>query len=88
MKNKLVYLLALLLFKDLFLLYACDACNLRQPKVIRGITHGSGPESNWDWFIVAIILLITLLTLFYSLKFLIKPQEKNKSHIKYTIISD
>ena len=67
---------------------ACDACKLQQPKVTRGITHGTGPESNWDWFIVGVIIIITLLTLYYSLKYLIKPEEKDKNHIKYTVLSD
>ena len=76
----------------LFLLWngyyrACDACELQQPKITRGFTHGVGPESNWDWLIVGIITFITLATLFYSFKFLLKSQEKNKEHIKNTVLN-
>jgi hypothetical protein len=66
--------------------HACDACKLQQPKITQDFTHGTGPESNWDWLIVAIIAVITLATLFYSFKFLIKPGEKNKKHIKNSIL--
>ncbi len=66
---------------------ACDACDLQQPKITRGFTHGTGPESNWDWFIVGAFTMITLLTLFYSFKFLIKPGEKSKKHIKNNVLN-
>ncbi|AKK74559.1 hypothetical protein HX13_07170 [Chryseobacterium sp. P1-3] len=63
--------------------FACDACKLRQPEVTRDFTHGTGPESDWDWFIVGIVIVITVLAFVYSLKYLIKPGEKNTNHIKY-----
>ncbi|MET3037205.1 hypothetical protein ABXT08_13930 [Chryseobacterium sp. NRRL B-14859] len=66
---------------------ACDACDLQQPKITRNLTHGPGPESNWDWLIVGGMALITLVTLFYSLKFLIRPGEKNKQHIKNNVLN-
>ncbi|MEJ5106825.1 hypothetical protein [Chryseobacterium sp. MYb328] len=66
---------------------ACDACTLQQPKITRNFTHGPGPESGWDWFIVGGMALFTLVTLFYSLKFLIKPGEKNKKHIKNNVLN-
>lgn len=66
--------------------YACDTCKLRQLKVTQNLTHGAGPESNWDWFIVAIVVVITLLAFFYSVKYLVKPGEKNKNHIKYSFL--
>lgn len=67
-------------------LFACDTCKLRQPKVTQNLTHGAGPESDWDWFIVAIVIAITLLAFFYSVKYLVKPGEKNKNHIKYSFL--
>jgi hypothetical protein len=66
---------------------ACDACKLQQPKITRNVTHGTGPESNWDWLIVGIITALTLATLIYSFKFLIKPGEKSKKHIKNNILN-
>ncbi|MBV8327719.1 hypothetical protein [Chryseobacterium sp.] len=68
-------------------LQACDACKLQQPKITRNLTHGTGPDSNWDWIIVGIVTAITLATLVYSFKFLIKPGEKNKTHIKNNILN-
>ena len=84
MKNKKILFVALSMLS--IFSWACDACNLRQPKITRNITHGTGPESNWDWFLVGLIALITILTLYYSIKYLIKPGEKNREHIKHRII--
>ncbi len=69
-------------------LWACPACEKNQPKITQGLTHGTGPESNWDWVIIAVITIITLLTFIYSLKFLIKPGEKNSNHIKQSILNN
>lgn len=66
--------------------YACEACKLQQPKLTRNITHGAGPESRWDWLIVGIVSLIVLYTLFYSVKYLVQPGEKNADHIKNSIL--
>jgi len=68
--------------------WACDACQLQQPKITRNITHGTGPESGWDWFIVGVVALIAVLTFVFSVKFLIRPGEKDKSHIKYSVFSN
>ena len=68
--------------------WACEACRLQQPKITRNITHGTGPESGWDWFIVGVVALIAVLAFAFSVKFLISPGEKNKSHIKYSVFSN
>lgn len=67
--------------------FACDACKLQQPKVTRDFTHGVGPRGDFDWIIVAIIAVITILTFIYSLKFLVKPGEKEQNHIKNSIFN-
>lgn len=67
--------------------FACDACKLQQPKVTRDFTHGVGPRGDFDWIIVAIIAVITILTFIYSLKFLVKPGEKDRNHIKNSILN-
>ena len=74
----------LMLFANYIL--ACDACKLQQPKITKDLTHGAGPESDWDWFIVGIVILITVVAFIYSIKYLIKPGEKDKSHIKYSFL--
>lgn len=66
--------------------HACPVCERNQPKVLRGIVHGSGPESNWDYVSVWITGIIALITLFYTIKWLIRPGEKNKEHIKYSVL--
>lgn len=66
---------------------ACDLCKKNQPAPLRNITHGTGPQSDWDFLIIAGGLLIVSLTLFYSLKYLIKPRENSPDHIKNRIIS-
>lgn len=67
---------------------ACPVCEKQQPKITQGLTHGAGPESNWDWVIIAAITLITALTFIFSLKYLIKPGEKNTDHIKQLILNN
>jgi formate hydrogenlyase subunit 3/multisubunit Na+/H+ antiporter MnhD subunit len=67
---------------------ACPVCEQQQPKITKGWTHGAGPQSNWDWVIIGIISVITILTFIYSLKYLIKPKEKNTNHIKHLILNN
>lgn len=67
-------------------LWACEVCERNQPKVLKGITHGAGPEGKWDYAIVCVALIIVVLTLFYSIKWMIKPGEKGKKHIKRLIL--
>jgi choline-glycine betaine transporter len=67
--------------------WACPVCERNQPKVLKGITHGTGPESQWDYVIVWITILIVLLTLFFSVKWLIRPGEKSPEHIKRVILN-
>jgi hypothetical protein len=69
-----------------FIALSCPVCESRQPKYLRGITHGAGPESNWDWIIVGIVVAITHLTAFYSTKHLIKPSECHYQSIKNSVL--
>lgn len=65
---------------------ACPVCEKQQPRLLRGITHGAGPESDWDWVIVGIVMAITLYTLFRSVKLLVRPGESEQSHIKQSVL--
>ncbi|QEC53168.1 hypothetical protein EDD80_104144 [Anseongella ginsenosidimutans] len=65
---------------------ACDVCEKNQPAALRGIMHGPGPESNLDFIIVAAASIIVLLTLAYSLRYLIRPNENGPEHIKNIVI--
>lgn len=66
---------------------ACPVCERQQPKILRGIVHGQGPDSSWDYIIVWSVVVITLITLIFAVKWLLKPGEKNKTHIKYSILN-
>lgn len=68
--------------------FACPACEKQQPKLLRGISHGAGPDSNWDMVIVWIVTIIVIFTLFFSIRFLVKPGEKSESHIKRFILNN
>jgi hypothetical protein len=67
---------------------ACAVCQRQQPKITMGLTHGAGPQSNWDWVIIAIVAAFTLYVLFFSIKYLIKPGEKSTDHIKMAILNN
>lgn len=65
---------------------ACPVCEKQQPEILRGVTHGAGPQSQWDYVIVWVGVLVVLLTLFYSVKWLMRPDERSDTHIKHLII--
>lgn len=67
---------------------SCPVCERNQPAVLRGITHGAGPESRWDYLIVWVTVAIVLATLFFSVKWIIRPGEKSGTHIKRMILNN
>lgn len=67
---------------------ACPVCEKEQPEVLQGIAHGTGPQAQWDVWIVWIGSGIVGLTLLLSLKYLIFPGEKKPGHIKYQILNE
>ena len=67
---------------------ACPVCERNKLKILRGITHGSSPDSNWDYVIVFAMIVIAIATLFYSIKWLINPKERNVNHIKYSFLTE
>ncbi len=80
-------LISLTIFFSFFVeaVFGCPACEKQQPKLLKGVTHGSGPDGNWDYVIITIAVVIVLLTLFYAIKWLIKPGENEDNHIKQII---
>ena len=82
MKQILTFLV-LILFQ--ITAFACPVCERNQPKVLRGIVHGAGPDSNWDYVSIGITMTIAIFALIYSVKWLVKPNENNPDHIKYSI---
>jgi hypothetical protein len=78
-------LLLILIFLATSPLLSCPACEAQQPKLLRGITHGVGPQGDTDYIIVSVMVFITLAALWYSAKTLIRPKEDAPEHIKYSI---
>ena len=66
---------------------ACDVCQRNQPKLLQDISHGTGPQAQSDYYIIAGAVILVLLTLFYSLKYLLIPGEQNPGHIKNLILN-
>jgi hypothetical protein len=67
--------------------YSCPVCEKQQPRILKGITHGSGPQSDWDYFIISVAVVVVFATLFFSLKYLLSPGEKSKKHIKRLVLN-
>lgn len=65
---------------------ACDVCRNNQPKVLRDITHGTGPQGHVDYIIIWSAVVIVAATLFLSLKYLIRPKENSSNHIKNIVL--
>jgi hypothetical protein len=81
-------LTALFLLASGLVTNACPVCERATAKTAFGsITHGTGPTSNWDYVAVVIAIISVLLTLVYTIKYLVKPDEKNNDHIKYSILN-
>ena len=49
---------------------------------------GAGPDSNWDYLIVLVMVIITLYVLIATIKCFVKPGEKSDEHIKRMILND
>lgn len=85
MKKKLFLMLAVFFMSAS--VFACPACEKQQPKLLKGISHGTGPQSQWDYLIVSVVAIIVLVSLYYSVKWMIRPGEKGADHIKRTILN-
>ena len=83
--KKLILILTILFLN--VVTFACPACEKQQPKIFRGAIHGAGPDSDWDYLITAGAAIIVLVTLFYAVKWIIKPGENNNNHIKRTVLN-
>lgn len=66
---------------------ACPECERNQPEILKGVGHGAGPEQQWDYVIVILTSIIVLVSLYYSIKWIIKPGEKKPSHIKRKVLN-
>ena len=85
MRNKWILLVTLIM--AVFPSMACEVCQVNQPKMLKNITHGTGPEGNTDMIIIWSAAVIVTITLIYSIKYLVNPKESSKSHIKNSVIN-
>lgn len=85
MKRLIIFLMILLLGMPLNVL-ACEVCENRQPEILKGVTHGIGPQDNLDYIITWGAVVIVGVTLFFSIKFLVRPKESNPDHIKNIVV--
>lgn len=69
-------------------LMACDLCKRNQPEMLKEITHGEGPSGSIDYIISWTAVVIVGITLLLSIKYLVKPNEQNKNHIKNIVIDE
>lgn len=83
--KKLLLILALFFTKNIA--FACEVCEKRQPKLLKGIAHGASPENDWDYIIVWGTVAITVVSLFFAVKWLVKPGETEENHIKRTFLT-
>lgn len=67
--------------------FACEVCKKQQPKILKGITHGTGPQSDWDYVVVWCMVFIVMISLYYGVKLMLHPGEKESQHIKRSIFN-
>lgn len=69
-----------------FLSIACPVCEKNQPAILKGITHGAGPDSDWDYVIIGATVVIVIFCASLMIFQLVYPGEKNTDHIKNSIV--
>jgi hypothetical protein len=84
--KKILVLTTVFVLQNTICLYACTVCKSQQPKVLRAITHGVGPQSAWDYVIVWSSCVLILVTLILSVRCLVNPNEEDPGHIKNMIV--
>lgn len=65
---------------------ACQVCKAEQPAGLENITHGPGPSGWIDYFIMYSASVIVLITLYLSIKYLVKPKEDSPDHAKNIVM--
>lgn len=86
--KKLTLLIFLLIDSGWQVLLACEVCKSNQPKVLENVTHGAGPSGMIDYVITWSAIILVCITLFLSIKYLIRPQENNPDHIKNIVLNE
>lgn len=69
-------------------LIACPVCDKRQPKGFAGITHGTGPEGAFDYWMLYGSIAVVTVTLLLFIRFMIRPETAAMRHLKQHGFSD
>lgn len=86
---KRIFLIAIIfILQTPIALYACDLCEENQPKILRGLTHGSGPQGTIDFIIIWSSVVIVVVCMYFFIKYLVKPGEESNDHIKYSVVQN
>ncbi len=86
--KRIIILVIVLILQTPVGLWACEICKENQPKLLRGLTHGSGPKGTIDFIIIWSSVIIVLITMYFFIKYLVKPGEKSAEHIKYIVVQN
>ncbi len=66
--------------------FACEVCKNNQPGMLKNISHGTGPGGILDYLIIWSAVFFVSVTLFLSIKYLVKPHETSSNHIKNIVV--
>ena len=69
-------------------LAACPLCEKRQPAGFANITHGTGPQEAFDYWMLYGSIGIVILTLLLFIRFIIRPETAAMHHLKQNGFSD
>lgn len=61
--------------------FAAPVGEKQQPAARKGISHGTGPQNNWVMVIIWATVVNVVLTLFFSVKFLVQPGKISHSYL-------
>lgn len=88
MKKQGIYTALLLMMLSGGNVLACEVCKKNQPEILRGVSHGTGVEASFDYVIIWSAAVMVAITLYLSIKYLIKPNEGAKGHIKNIVVEN
>lgn len=76
-----------MLMLGVFTSYGCPVCDKQQPRILKGVAHGAGPQTNWDYVIVYLVAAVVVVSLIFSILWLVRPGERNMGHIKRAVLN-
>lgn len=83
---KKIWYLTLLQIINFKILLGCPVCDRNHSKASRIMSHGQQANSEWDYLIVWGVALIVMIALYLTIKYLVWPGEREKTHIKRSIL--